>query len=443
MNLKSPQKFAERNSKWPTSAEGTHQRKNALEGAIAAASLIITILSIHFIPPSPRTTLRSADRDKGRDLSRARSNIHDLAAFLDISKTADNADSAPACAEKQSRSSPSLARPWNFINIREVRKRCVVVRGVAGVLSKGGELGKHLVIAPDWDQMPLPQSIPFPRRSLFNPLFCPSSWATGLCEDLIKQNKGESRYSTRSMRIRTRTISNSDSKSNILDRSAIGTPEIPHNTIWKKYNRLRRLSRDIRFKQRRTWLLLGWATAERSCPCKQTLCPAISGGSEDDEAVFHTNRWYRVPNHCVRSFEANSRQEWQRGDCVNVGYRPGPHRGLVRRGAAAKTIITANRIGATPHNLIGNANIGARRVRQENRGGGVQKRVQTQSDVSGEIKARSGTRLDTCPRGVSLIPSTAPPTVHTPLFPFLCSQCHTEFSDPTFGTACDHLHLFG
>ncbi|KAG8274327.1 hypothetical protein J6590_004353 [Homalodisca vitripennis] len=27
-------------------------------------------------------------------------------------------------------------------------------------------------------------------------VFCPSSWATGLCEDLIKQNKGESRYST-------------------------------------------------------------------------------------------------------------------------------------------------------------------------------------------------------------------------------------------------------
>ncbi|KAG8275726.1 hypothetical protein J6590_080719 [Homalodisca vitripennis] len=50
-------------------------------------------------------------------------------------------------------------------------------------------------------------------------LFCPSSWAIGLCEDLIKQNNGESRYSTRSMvlkksatatdRIRTCAISNS------------------------------------------------------------------------------------------------------------------------------------------------------------------------------------------------------------------------------------------
>ncbi|KAG8262500.1 hypothetical protein J6590_052144 [Homalodisca vitripennis] len=30
------------------------------------------------------------------------------------------------------------------------------------------------------------------------PLSCTSPWATGLCEDLVKQNKGESRYSTRS-----------------------------------------------------------------------------------------------------------------------------------------------------------------------------------------------------------------------------------------------------
>ncbi|KAG8283495.1 hypothetical protein J6590_016762 [Homalodisca vitripennis] len=55
------------------------------------------------------------------------------------------------------------------------------------------------------------------------PLFCPSSWATGLCEDLIKQNKGESRYSTRLMvliksekvtdRSRTCAVSNSDPNS--------------------------------------------------------------------------------------------------------------------------------------------------------------------------------------------------------------------------------------
>ncbi|KAG8284103.1 hypothetical protein J6590_003795 [Homalodisca vitripennis] len=28
----------------------------------------------------------------------------------------------------------------------------------------------------------------------------------------------------------------------------------------------------------RAWLLLGWVTAERSCPCKQPACPAIGGG---------------------------------------------------------------------------------------------------------------------------------------------------------------------
>ncbi|KAG8265854.1 hypothetical protein J6590_084725 [Homalodisca vitripennis] len=32
--------------------------------------------------------------------------------------------------------------------------------------------------------------------------------------------------------------------------------------------------------QRRAWLLLGWVTAERSCPCKQTACSALGGDSE-------------------------------------------------------------------------------------------------------------------------------------------------------------------
>ncbi|KAG8270736.1 hypothetical protein J6590_078383 [Homalodisca vitripennis] len=57
-----------------------------------------------------------------------------------------------------------------------------------------------------------------------------ASWATGLYENLIKQNKGESRYSSRSTvpikgatvtdRLRTCIISNSASQSNVLDRSA-------------------------------------------------------------------------------------------------------------------------------------------------------------------------------------------------------------------------------
>ncbi|KAG8259162.1 hypothetical protein J6590_017341 [Homalodisca vitripennis] len=46
--------------------------------------------------------------------------------------------------------------------------------------------------------------------------------------------------------------------------------------IWVRW-----LSRDNRIKQRRAWLmLLGWMTAERSCPCKQFACPACGGGSE-------------------------------------------------------------------------------------------------------------------------------------------------------------------
>ncbi|KAG8290923.1 hypothetical protein J6590_073149 [Homalodisca vitripennis] len=33
-------------------------------------------------------------------------------------------------------------------------------------------------------------------------------------------------------------------------------------------------------KQRRTWLLLGSVTAQQDCPCKQSPCLAIGGGSE-------------------------------------------------------------------------------------------------------------------------------------------------------------------
>ncbi|KAG8270273.1 hypothetical protein J6590_088791 [Homalodisca vitripennis] len=44
--------------------------------------------------------------------------------------------------------------------------------------------------------------------------------------------------------------------------------------------RVQRLSRHNRIKQSRAWLMLGWVTAERSCPCKQLACPTIGGGSE-------------------------------------------------------------------------------------------------------------------------------------------------------------------
>ncbi|KAG8315059.1 hypothetical protein J6590_078962 [Homalodisca vitripennis] len=43
---------------------------------------------------------------------------------------------------------------------------------------------------------------------------------------------------------------------------------------------LQRLPQDNRIEQCRAWMLLGWVTAERSCPCKQSACPAVGGGSE-------------------------------------------------------------------------------------------------------------------------------------------------------------------
>ncbi|KAG8284194.1 hypothetical protein J6590_003890 [Homalodisca vitripennis] len=42
--------------------------------------------------------------------------------------------------------------------------------------------------------------------------------------------------------------------------------------------RVQRLSQDNQIKPRRACQLLGWVTAERSCPVP--ACPAIDGGSE-------------------------------------------------------------------------------------------------------------------------------------------------------------------
>ncbi|KAG8324314.1 hypothetical protein J6590_095171 [Homalodisca vitripennis] len=44
---------------------------------------------------------------------------------------------------------------------------------------------------------------------------------------------------------------------------------------------IRALQEEIRdLKQRRAWLLLGWVTTERFCPCKQPTCPAFGDGLE-------------------------------------------------------------------------------------------------------------------------------------------------------------------
>ncbi|KAG8264009.1 hypothetical protein J6590_021677 [Homalodisca vitripennis] len=39
------------------------------------------------------------------------------------------------------------------------------------------------------------------------------------------------------------------------------------------------MSQQNRIKQRRSWLLLGWMTSERSCPCKQYACSALVTGT--------------------------------------------------------------------------------------------------------------------------------------------------------------------
>ncbi|KAG8272703.1 hypothetical protein J6590_036576 [Homalodisca vitripennis] len=53
------------------------------------------------------------------------------------------------------------------------------------------------------------------------------------------------------------------------------------NKIEKKWDRpVAGTVNKVRIKQRLAWLLLGWVIVERSCPCKQSACPAIGGGSE-------------------------------------------------------------------------------------------------------------------------------------------------------------------
>ncbi|KAG8278886.1 hypothetical protein J6590_011286 [Homalodisca vitripennis] len=61
----------------------------------------------------------------------------------------------------------------------------------------------------------------------------------------------------------------------ISDTSMAGLTSETYSTL-----RVQRLSQDNPIKQRRAWLLLGWVTTERFCPCKQPDCPAIGGGSE-------------------------------------------------------------------------------------------------------------------------------------------------------------------
>ncbi|KAG8305303.1 Serine palmitoyltransferase 1 [Homalodisca vitripennis] len=49
----------------------------------------------------------------------------------------------------------------------------------------------------------------------------------------------------------------------------------PHHT--NKQSLINDVVESYQVKQHRAWLLLGWVTTERSCPCKQSACPAIGG----------------------------------------------------------------------------------------------------------------------------------------------------------------------
>ncbi|KAG8335290.1 hypothetical protein J6590_072277 [Homalodisca vitripennis] len=57
------------------------------------------------------------------------------------------------------------------------------------------------------------------------------------------------------------------------------TWEIVYEVKWFNVSAIENVRRR-RINQCRSWLLLGWVTAEWSCPCKQPACPAIGGGSE-------------------------------------------------------------------------------------------------------------------------------------------------------------------
>ncbi|KAG8336416.1 hypothetical protein J6590_045382 [Homalodisca vitripennis] len=160
-------------------------------------------------------------------------------------------------------------------------------------------------------------------RSPFKPYSARPHGPLGLCEDLIKQNKGESRYSTRSMvliksarvtdRIRTCAISNSDSKSDVLDRSAIGTPR---DDIVHRF--------DNRIKRRRSWLLLGWVTAERSCPCKQLPARPLVVGRKPlvtrlsvRESFLALTSPGKIRNPLLYSYSDNSRLETNGGSSLH------------------------------------------------------------------------------------------------------------------------------
>ncbi|KAG8296690.1 hypothetical protein J6590_051671 [Homalodisca vitripennis] len=73
------------------------------------------------------------------------------------------------------------------------------------------------------------------------------------------------------------------------------------------------LSRDNRVKERRPWLLLGWVTAEQSCPCKGsgTITPPIRDAGEGEELII-TKSSIKLTTPRCKIIGYSGRIEWWR-----------------------------------------------------------------------------------------------------------------------------------
>ncbi|KAG8335304.1 hypothetical protein J6590_071894 [Homalodisca vitripennis] len=104
---------------------------------------------------------------------------------------------------------------------------------------------------------------------------------------------------------------------NRLDSATIDKSALKHLTlVLMRCNGYGCYTRDNHIKQRRVWLLLGRVTAEGSCPCKQSACPAICGGSEVTFKPLVPSLSYREgflakTSPEKRKASANTRVKWK------------------------------------------------------------------------------------------------------------------------------------
>ncbi|KAG8332710.1 hypothetical protein J6590_015528 [Homalodisca vitripennis] len=65
--------------------------------------------------------------------------------------------------------------------------------------------------------------------------------------------------------------------------------------------KVQRLSQDNRIKQQRACLLLGWVTAEQSCPCKQPVCPPLVVVRKSPLSHWSPDLYLRRPSRSLHS----------------------------------------------------------------------------------------------------------------------------------------------